>query len=359
MQWSDYNKLITENLDLFLDYFELEYRKSGHDYNLVCPFHEGADAENGFGIYKKPDYIVGYCRTNCARDVKKDGLTFIKRLLSRTVDTSYNETMRFILGFLNKDLPEICVENYDPEKATFISAFSEKLEEQKVTNFTREDIRARLSIPAVYYLNRGYSAQILNDYDVGLCETKGKKFYNRIVIPCYEESGSRYIGATTRSCYEKCEICKFYHATGKQCPITGWDKYSSSKWIHDEICSSVTMFNTWKAKESIRQTRKAIICEGPGDVISLSDKGIYNSLAIFGNTLKAGQTQVLDSLGVMDLIVMLDNDKAGQQGCLDIKKKYGRFYRLFFPQLKGIKDVGEIQTDKETEEIKQLLAQMG
>jgi 5S rRNA maturation endonuclease (ribonuclease M5) len=359
MEWSDYNKLITDNLETFLDYFEIDYSKSGECYNFQCPFHEDADSPNGFGIYRKKDYVVAYCRTNCPKNLKRDGLNFVRRLLSRTVDTSLMETCKFVLGLLNKKLPEQCIENFDPDKSIFISAFSEKMEVQTVTNLTREDIRARLSIPAVYYLNRGYSAKILNEYDVGLCETKGKKFYNRVVIPCYNENASNYIGCTTRSQYEKCELCKYYHPKNKICPITGWDKYISSKWIHENITSSITLFNTWKAKESIRQTRKAILVEGPGDSISLSDKGIMNSLAIFGNTLKAGQANVLDSLGVMDLIVLLDNDKAGQAGCLDIKEKYGRFYRLYFPKLKGIKDVGEIQTDKETEDIRALLAQIG
>lgn len=358
MEYAQYNQLIAENLNTFLDYFEIDYNRSGDSYNFICPFHEDADSSMGFGIYNKKTYVVAYCRTNCPKNLKKDGFNFIRRLLSRSVDATFSDTCKFILGLLNKDLPEQCIDNFDPDKSVFISAFAEKLEVQSVTNLTREDIRARLVIPAQYYINRGYSSQILNEYDVGICETKGKKFYNRAVIPCYDESGNKYIGCTSRSLFEKCEFCKYYHAQGKLCPVTGWDKFVSSKWIHDNISSGVTLFNTWKAKEEIRKTRKAILVEGPGDSIALSDKGIWNSLAVFGNTLKEGQSQVLDSLGVMDLIVLLDNDPAGQQGCLDIKRKYGKFYRLYFPNLKGIKDVGEIQTDKETADIKNLLGQI-
>lgn len=358
MQWSDYNKLIAENLDTFLNYFEVEYEISGKCYNFICPFHDSADNDKGFGIYRNTDHVVAYCRTNCPKNLKKDGVHFVQRLLSRTADASYNDTFKFILGLLNKTLPVECTKSFDPEKSTFVTAFSEKLETQQVTNLTRDDIRSRLSIPSIYYLNRGYSSQILNEYDVGNCETKGKKFYNRAVIPCYDDSGTKYIGCTSRSIFEKCQACKYYHSITKKCPITGWDKYVSCKWLHEGLTSSVTMFNTWKAKEEIRKTRKAILLEGPGDVIRLSSLGIHNSLAIFGNTLKTGQVQTLDSLGVMDLIVLLDNDKAGQAGCRDIKEKYGRFYRLFFPNLKGIKDAGDIQTDKETEDIRAILAQI-
>jgi len=359
MNWSYYNQLVAENLETFLEYFQIEYSKSGNAYNFVCPFHEDADSENGFGIYNNKTFLVCYCRTNCEKNIKKDATTFIKRLLSRTNDTSYSETVRFISGLLDKNLPEEAVESINPEKASFISAFEEKMEEQAITNLTREDIRSRLLIPAQYMLNRGFSSQVLNEYDVGLCVTKGKRFYNRIVIPCYDESGNKYVGCTTRSPYEKCTQCKYYHPTNKKCPITKWDKFSASKWLHADLKTQTILFNTWKAKDEIRKTRKAIITEGPLDSIRLASMGIKNSLAIFGNCLKDGQAQILDSLGVMDLIVLLDNDSAGQQGAKEIKEKYGRFYRLYFPNLKDIKDVGEIQTDKETEDIKALLAQIG
>jgi hypothetical protein len=77
-------------------------------------------------------------------------------------------------------------------------------------------------------------------------------------------------------------------------------------------------------------------------------------VAVFGNTLKDGQTPILDSLGAMDLIVMFDNDEAGIKGCQDIKKHYSRMYRLYFPKYKA-KDAGEMNTDSITEELKPLL----
>ena len=117
------NQLVAENLNTFLDYFQLEYKKSGNCYNLVCPFHYDADNESGFAIYHNKTYVVAYCRTNCDKSVKRDGTTFIKRLLSRTKDTGYSETAEFISKLLNKQLPEEIVEDFDPEKSVFISAF--------------------------------------------------------------------------------------------------------------------------------------------------------------------------------------------------------------------------------------------
>ena len=67
------NQLVAENLNTFLDYFQLEYKKSGNCYNLVCPFHYDADNESGFAIYHNKTYIVAYCRTNCDKSVKRDG----------------------------------------------------------------------------------------------------------------------------------------------------------------------------------------------------------------------------------------------------------------------------------------------
>lgn len=350
-------------MEKFLDYFQVEYKRIGKQYQCVCPFHDAARKLGGYIIYKNADHTVHLCLTECPKNTKKDAVTFIHKLLNRSSSTSYDEAIKFIYEFLNEEYTGTWKSKTaeELERDVFMDVFDEP-EEEKVTHskITREQIRSKLLIPANYYLDRGYSSEILNAYDVGLCIDKKKKMYDRVVIPCYDETGDSYVGCTARSKFEKCGKCGFWHDENKFCPITKFDMYKSAKWLHDPpgALFGKVLFNTWKAKDEIRKTRKAIICEGPGDCIKLASLGIHNSLGVFGNCLKPGQIQILDSLGVMDLIVMLDNDEAGIKGAEQIKETCGRFYRLYFPKLKG-KDAGEIQTDSETEDIKNLLNRIG
>lgn len=360
--WEEPKQLIADNLDEFLDYFEVDYRKYKNTYQCVCPFHEDAQKMGGYVIYKNSNHTVHLCLTECPKNTRKDGVTFIHKLLNRSTVTSYEEAIKFVYEFLNEEFTDEwkVKGEKNSEKDVFTAAFADSDEViRKEYNISREQIRAKLLIPATYYLNRGFSADILNDYDVGLCINKTSKYYGRVIIPCYNESGDKYIGCTARSVYERCEKCKHHHDPAKWCPTSDYDKWKTKKWLHDNISPRETVFNIWKSQNEIRKTRKAILCEGPGDCIKLASLGVTNSLAVFGNSLKEGQIQLLDSLGVMDLIVLLDNDKAGLAMGQQIKEDCGKFYRLYFPKLKGVKDAGDLQTDKETEDIKALLAKLG
>lgn len=354
--WDKASKLICLNIEDFLKYFHIDYRRSGNRYVFACPLHEG-DNENAAHLYNNKNHIVFKCFTNCPATVKKDGVSFIRGLLSRSSETSYSETVKFIYDFVDEKIPDIVPQKGDSDKYWFLDIVDDSPQNEG-TDITKEQVRSRLLIPSRYYVSRNFDLKVLDDYDVGECNEKGKKFYNRAVIPCYDLSGKIYEGATSRSIYEKCPKCSYYHALDKFCPSTGFDYYKCSKWIHDGIRSGVSLFNTWGAAQEIRKTHKVVIVEGPGDVLRMAQAGVKNCLAVFGNTLKEGQTHILDSLGVMDVIVMFDNDKAGQKGCQDIKEKYNRMYRLYFPKYNA-KDAGELNTDEITSELKPLLAQLG
>lgn len=354
-QWDRASKLIALNLEPLLKYFQIEFNRCGNRYSFPCPLHEG-DKPDGSCVFNNKSYIVFQCFTNCDRNHKRDGLSFIRGLLSRSAEVSYPETIRFIFDFVDEKIPAYTPKEEVEDKYWFLNIANEV--PQSGGALTKEQVRSKLLIPSKYYLNRGFDLKVLDDYDVGECLDKGKKFYNRAVIPCYDLTGKMYEGCTSRSIFEKCDKCSYYHSPLKYCPITSYDVYKASKWIHDGLKSGASLFNTWGAAEEIRRTHKVIITEGPGDSLRLNQAGIKNCLSVFGNCLKEGQTHILDALGVMDIIVMFDNDKAGQKGCQDIKQRYQKLYRLYFPKYNG-KDAGELNTDEITSELKPLLSRLG
>lgn len=355
IRWERASQIIALNLEDFLKYFQIEFNRCGNRYSFACPLHEG-DNKSGSCLFQNKNHVVFNCFTNCPRDHSKNGIHFIKGLLSRSSETSLAETIDFIYKFVDEKVPNIPIVK-SPEKDIFLKVFGDE-EQIKGNKPTREQIRSKLRVPSAYFLGRGFDIKTLDLYDVGNCDDKNKKFYNRAVIPCYSIDGLTYEGATSRSIFERCPKCTYYHSLDKMCPSTGWDFYRCSKWLHSDIKSGISLYNTWGAELEIRKTKKVILVEGPGDALRLIGAGIKNVLAVFGNTLKEGQTQLLDSLGAMDLIVMFDNDAAGIKGCQDIKKRYSRMYRLFFVNYKE-KDAGEMNSDQITSEIAPLLAKIG
>ena len=88
---------------------------------------------------------------------------------------SFSEVMTFVKSFLNIDLVDE-EEIYDVEKRKFLSSLSVFHQDVQVPTNTEDNtidrnlVRSSLSIPSQYFLNRGFSAEILEKYDVGDCQ---------------------------------------------------------------------------------------------------------------------------------------------------------------------------------------------
>jgi DNA primase len=93
--------------------------------------------------------------------------------------------------------------------------------------------------------------------------------------------------------------------------------------------------------------------EGPGDVLRLEDNNIHNAVAIFGVSLSDQQKSLLEQSGVTDLIILLDNDEAGNRAKSILQKNLRRDFRLQFPQISG-KDIGD-GNKQDIEMIKELI----
>jgi hypothetical protein len=82
----------------------------------------------------------------------------------------------------------------------------EKITKSGVDNDTRIERRyvtSSLVIPSEYYISRGYSAEILSKYDIGLCNKDGKEMSDRVVAPIYSDDHRYVVGCTGRSIYNK------------------------------------------------------------------------------------------------------------------------------------------------------------
>jgi len=352
---------LSDRIEDLLDYFDIEYRQTEKMYIFSCPVH-GGDNTTALNIYPHGDHYRGNwkCRTHqCEKIFMPSIIGFIRGVLShRNKDwaksgdstVSFKDTLKFIETFLNSSLENIPKLKLD-DKKKFANTIKKIQSKPGFSNntITRDTIRKSLQIPAKYYIDRGYSTDILDKYDVGLCRSKGKPMYQRIVVPIYDDQHKYMIGCTGRSIFEKCENCGNYHNQANKCPQEyAW---TYSKWKHNKgFKAEETLYNLWFAKEHIKNTKTVIIVESPGNVWKLEEHGIHNSVAIFGSNISYKQKLLLDMSGAMNIVILTDNDAAGEDAKKQIIKKFSQTYRIFCPKISK-NDVAELSAKEIDDQI--------
>jgi 5S rRNA maturation endonuclease (ribonuclease M5) len=358
---------VCDNIESLLQTFNIDYKFNQKMITMCCPIH-GGDNTSAVNLYPEGESYRGNwkCRThNCEKFFKGSVIGFIRGVISSQKygwkedgdeSCSFKEAVDFATGFINKDLSMIKISRSEREKKQF-TAVVNYLNGEPITSqsqVTREHIRRTLEIPSEYYIDRGYSKEILLKYDIGLCNNKSKEMHNRVVVPIYDTNYKYMVGCSGRSLYEKCQECKCHHDSSSVCPHPDV-RWKNCKWKHNvDFKSQNHLYNFWFAKEHILKSGIAVIVESPGNVWRLEENGIHNSVAIFGSSLSDRQKILLDSSGAMSLVILTDNDEAGKKAAEQIKSKCQNTYRIFIPQITK-SDVGEMSAQEINIEIKQYI----
>ena len=361
---------LCDEIESLLDHFDLDYKSNGKMMSMCCPIH-GGDNPSAISLYYTGDNYRGNwkCRThNCEKIFKGSIIGFIRGIISakkykweKSGDKfcSFKEAVDFASKFLNKDLNTIKISGSEKNKKTFAAlvGYIHNEKEKQTKSIKRESIVKSLSIPAQYFIDRRYSSEILQKYDIGLCEKSGKEMSARVVVPIYDNDYQYMVGCSGRSIFEQCKRCGSYHNPNQSCPEEN-QRWIYSKWRHSKDFKSQNhLYNFWFAKEHIMSSATAIIVESPGNVWRLEENGIHNSVAIFGSSMSDRQKVLLDSSGAMNLVVLTDNDEAGKKAADQIKQKCQNTYKIYIPTIsKG--DIGEMNSDEIDNEIKPLLEKM-
>ena len=355
---------LCDNLDEVCEIFDLDCKHSPKMLTMCCPIH-GGDNPSALNLYHTGDDYKGnwVCRTHHCEEIFQPSIIgFLRGILSVNENNwrqkgdemySFNKTMDFALKIIKKDAKDLKIKKSDREKKTFTKHIHTIAESKKdiKSNITRNFIRSTLKVPAQYYLDRGFSEEILDKYDVGLCDNKSKAMYQRVVVPIYDIDYKYMVGCTGRSIYEKCDKCNSYHNPNSDC-ISSQYSWKYSKWKHNkDFKSKDHLYNLWFAKKYIAKNNTAIIVESPGNVWRLEEAGIKNSVAIFGTSLGDKQKLLLDCSGAMSLIIILDPDTAGSEGIEKIKEKCSRTYNIKVIDSLTT-DIGEMTTEQIENEIK-------
>lgn len=354
-----------------LDALGVDYMHSGKRLSGSCPVH-GGDNRGAFSMYPDGYIVKGFwkCRTHhCEKVFKSSFIGCVRGILSnqkrgwqRPGDRafSFDDTIQWLCDFLGVKFEDIDIDHEEIDKNRFIAqvATVQKAVNEKENSVSRNLARSKLIIPSQYYLCRGYTADILDRYDVGYCDEKSREMYGRVVVPVYDDDYNGVIGCTARTIEPQCPKCNLYHSPEADCPdrdnLPGYEVVKYFKWRNNKgFKANNHLYNYWFAKDFIRSSQVVILVEGPGDVWRMVEAGIRNVVAIFGTDLSDEQQFILECSGATSVIVMLDNDdnNAGQLAAKEIKKKLERSFRLYFPQF-DFHDVGDLHADKVTSDIK-------
>jgi hypothetical protein len=323
---------LLSRLDDLLYELELDYSYKNHKYiSMLCPVH-GGDNSSACSIYFNTG--IWNCHThNCHSKYRNNLIGLINGVLDFKYSKKHSqaEIMDYVKKFLASEPKHIINKEQIIHK-----------EEKVVIKVPREKVLSTLTIPSKYYLDRGYSKEILVKYDVGDYRFNGQPLSHRAIFPIYDSNNENMIGCTGRSKFPRCEKCKLYHANTYACPE---GKYVAryGKWKHQTgFLANENLYNIHNARPHIIKYGKVIVVESPGNVLRLEEAGIHISVACFGVKFSLQQRMLLDSVGAFDIIVISDDDSAGDSLVDKVRLVCGPLYNIF-PLKPQAQDVGEMK----------------
>lgn len=194
---------------------------------------------------------------------------------------------------------------------------------------TREKYLKSFTQSPEYFVKRGFSREVLNEFDVRMYPLPGRTFSGRCIVPLYDQVVRHVVGISARTIYD-----------------------TQPRWIFsDNFPASTSLYGLHKSEQLIRQTHTVILVESPGNVWRLWESGICNVVGIWGVNLGTAKTYLLDKMGVMKVVLSLDNDEAGRAATVKIQNELRGIYNTVNkPPPEGVNDIA----DMSVEDVKEL-----
>tara|TARA_R110002020_G_scaffold271671_1_gene486857 strand:- start:130 stop:1188 length:1059 start_codon:yes stop_codon:yes gene_type:complete len=329
---------IAANIVTILEQLGVEVNDFDDYISCPCPVHDG-DNPNAFTMTTDRDHPyfgMWKCWTQgCEETSINTPIGLIRILLSKTQEkeVSFDDTILYCMELVKVNFEDLNKESIGIKFDTF-SKFEKALqrrEKNKASGIIRDEVRKSLQRPANYYIERGYSEEVLDEFDVGVCTDQTKQMRGRVVAPVYDDEFEFMVGCVGRVPHEN---------------------YNGRKWVNSKkFYAGAWLYGYWLSKEHIRNSRSVVLVEGQGDVWRLWEAGIKNVVGMFGSGLTDTQTRILETSGAFTLILLTDNDEAGRKARNTIRKKCERIFNIFEIDL-STKDVGEMSVEQINQELK-------
>jgi 5S rRNA maturation endonuclease (ribonuclease M5) len=334
MEIKKIKQILNDNAELIFKSLGMNTEIFSENIYSTCPIHEGSDNPRAFSF--SPKKGIWKCWTRDCQSMHSNDLL---GLISAVLSTRENKNVEFV-DALNWacDLLNIKRGKPKPKQELEIDIYEDfnnlvnivsKNNTNKLTN-DPINLQCDIKTPSKYFTGRGFNKKTLDYFGVGDCLDCKSALYQRAVIPIHSEDGSSIVGAIGRSIKEY-KIPKFLLYP------TGFDK---------RYC----FYNYHRAINRVKETSCLFIVEGQGDVWRLYESGVTNVVSIFGKIISNEQTNKIMSLPITTLIILTDNDQAGRESKLQIKRQFHRTHKLIFPKMTA-KDIGEMDIKQIQNEI--------
>ncbi len=323
-----------------------------------CPVH-GGDNPTAFSYSTR--FKRWRCFTNNCHDGKADIFGLVEAILSKKHDRVIGfveavEWVAQVLGIpfsrknpLQKPDDTEIIRMVRQAKAVkrIRETRNQVSENTNFEPFPLERINGKVK-PSWYFLEQGFTEDILKKYNVGYCDDSRKPMYLRSYAPVLDDSGKTVIGVTGRIRYEKCELCGCFHQQGKGCPTDNAAVRNYPKWQHYGFNSGTVLYNSWNANTHVRNSKVAIILEGPKNVWWLEQHNVHNSMCIFGLNFTDIHLKKLVQMGTLILVTALDNDERGLTALERLTEKTSDYFRIFNIKhlLKEGEDIAETNSER-------------
>lgn len=316
--------LLNENAELVFKELGMECETFSDNIYSTCPVHEGSDNPRAFSF--SPQKGIWKCWTrDCQHEYRNDMFGLITGALSaqQGKELEFKDALKWACKILNikhtyKPTASKPVENEESEDQLYnvVKIFNKKI----IHTHKPVTIDCDLCVPSEYFVDRGFKKKTMKYFGVGDCYEDGI-MKERAVIPIHNDDGKDLVGIIGRSVRDY-RIPKFLFNP------KGFDK-------------RYYFYNYHRAIKKAKETSCLYIVEGQGDVWRLYEAGVVNAVSVFGKTITDQQQDKLSQLPITHLIILTDNDQAGRESKVHIKRQLGRMYKLTFPALSH-KDIGDM-----------------
>ena len=300
----------TDILQVVGTYVELR-KKSGANHFGLCPFHKEKTPSFSVNVQKQIYHCFG-----CGAG--GDVFTFLMNI----ENISFMETVRMLAGQVGVEIPE---RETDPKKkaqSDRILAANEVVNKwyQKML-FENKEGKKRLK----YLENRGLSSKVIDSFEIGydpgfftdmikLAEKSAVKAEDLVRAGILIESG---IGGKYSPRFSGRITFPIRNTGGKLVAFgarsIGGDE-KAPKYINSPESAifkkGMNLYNLYRAKDTIRNTRRAIVVEGYMDVIALVSHGVDEVVASSGTAFTEMQARLLRRFCDRATLVF-DGDDAG------------------------------------------------
>jgi DNA primase len=329
------------NIIYLLDQMGLSYNDRGNCLlQSKCPAHQhGGDRNNHAAFSWRTDIGRWVCWSHhCEEKYGND----IFGLVSSILNIKFVDAINWISKKLEEKNIDITITD-DIETSNNFQRDSFRVHEP-----LKEDHLKFLKPNLDFLLKRGFSKLVLQDYQTGLWQRPGTPMDDRIVFPIRDHEGF-LVGYTGRTIHPES------YFTSKGLEYKKWlhGRYLN-KWSGGELFTGSILFNLYRAKRFINESKSIILVEGPLDGMKLEMANIHNWVATLGTNFCYSHRTLLVKYGVTNLYVAYDNDmpkgeqnrKAGDEGWKRLQRIVGDLFHLHKVELPLGKDCGDLSIEE-------------